>query len=157
VVRPMLNQLRKQISTAERFDAPSIYSYLRQFLEATDASYELAKIKSEHELRLRAALSGQYAVVESLGGSDHLVGLARAVAECGGSLLTPRQVAKQLRSSPDTVLGWIKSGQLAASNLATRGRPRYVVTPEAMTDFLKRRQPTSTPKPRRRKSSFKRY
>ena len=55
--------------------------------------------------------------------------------------LTPPEIAEQLGSSPETVIGWIKSGQLKGSNLATDHRPRYVVTPDDLTEFLKSRQP----------------
>ena len=45
------------------------------------------------------------------------------------STMTPPEIASQLRRSPDTVLDWIRSGKLKASNLNKPGkRPRYVVT-----------------------------
>jgi hypothetical protein len=66
---------------------------------------------------------------------------------------TVTQVARQLRTSPDTVRGWINSGQLAAANLATGPRPRYVVTQDDLTSFLKRRQPQAPAKRQQRRPS----
>jgi excisionase family DNA binding protein len=56
-------------------------------------------------------------------------------------VLNPEEIAKQLRVSHDTVLEWIRRGQLKASNLASGSRPRYVVTPDELAAFLKSRQP----------------
>lgn len=71
-------------------------------------------------------------------------------------VLNPPDVAERLRVSPDTVHGWIRSGQLKASNLAAPGRrPRYKIRREDLDNFLAKRQPTTPPKParRRRKSA----
>ena len=57
---------------------------------------------------------------------------------------TVADVARQLHTSPDTVRGWIKSGQLAAANLATGSRPRYVITKADLDAFLKSRRPQPT-------------
>lgn len=62
----------------------------------------------------------------------------------------PEEIAKQLRVSHDTVLDWIRSGQLKAANLASGPRPRYVVTPDDLAAFLKSRQP-EPPRPRTRR------
>ena len=73
--------------------------------------------------------------------------------------LTPPQVAEQLGTSPETVIGWIKSGQLNAANLATGDRPRYVITPDDLAEFLKSRQP-QPPQPRKlkpRTGSYRRF
>ena len=56
------------------------------------------------------------------------------------TVLTPPEIAKQLGADPATVLGWIRSGQLKASNLATGHRPRFVVQPFDLDAFLKARQ-----------------
>lgn len=56
-------------------------------------------------------------------------------------VLTPPEIADWLATSPETVLGWIKSGQLKASNLATGNRPRYAILPDDLAAFLKSRQP----------------
>jgi hypothetical protein len=57
------------------------------------------------------------------------------------TVLTPPEVAEQLGAAPETVVGWINSGQLKGANLATDHRPRYVVEPDDLTAFLKSRQP----------------
>lgn len=53
---------------------------------------------------------------------------------------TPKQVGEILGSAPETVIRWIREGQLKASNLATGSRPRFVVRPADIDDFLIRRQ-----------------
>lgn len=55
--------------------------------------------------------------------------------------MTPAQVGKRLKASPASVIAWIRSGQLRASNLAKGPRPRYVIQPESLAAFLKMRQP----------------
>ena len=51
--------------------------------------------------------------------------------------LTPPQIAEQFGVSVRKVIEWIRSGELAAMNLARKGcdRPRYSVTPEALNAF----------------------
>lgn len=74
----------------------------------------------------------------------------------GRSVLTPPQVAKQLGVDPATVISWIRSGQLKASNLGKGDqRPRYRVQPGDLDAFLKKRQPTlqSSRKPRSEKQA----
>ena len=65
--------------------------------------------------------------------------------------LTPPTIAKEYGVSPDKVLGWIRSGDLAAVNVATSssGRPRFVVKVEALEDFERRRSSTPSPQPTR--------
>jgi hypothetical protein len=50
---------------------------------------------------------------------------------------TPREIARRYRVSPDKVRAWIVRGELAAINTAPQlcGRPRWVVTPEALATF----------------------
>jgi len=66
---------------------------------------------------------------------------------------TPPAVAKSWHVSRDTVLGWIKSGELVAVNLAKPGskRPRYRIDPADLQAFLLRRRVNATPKVKRRK------
>ena len=56
--------------------------------------------------------------------------------------LTPPRVAKRFGVATAKVIGWIRTGELKALNLANRGcvRPRYSVTPEALEDFERARQ-----------------
>ena len=51
--------------------------------------------------------------------------------------ITPPEFALLKSVSVNTVLGWIKSGELKATNLASRTsrRPRYRISPEARRDF----------------------
>jgi len=56
--------------------------------------------------------------------------------------LTPPQVARELKRSVDTVRGWIRSGELKASNVAKPGkRTRYIVKRDDLDSFLAKRQP----------------
>jgi len=66
---------------------------------------------------------------------------------------TVREVARRYRVSADKVRGWIGRGELAALNTADArcGRPRYVMTPEALAEFEHRRLVAPPPKPQRRK------
>ncbi len=68
------------------------------------------------------------------------VGVSRD-AETTTDTLKPGDVAKQLSVSPATVIGWIRSGQLKAANIAKGPRPRYVIRPSDLDAFLKMRQP----------------
>ena len=56
--------------------------------------------------------------------------------------LTPPQIAEQFGVAVEKVIAWIKSGELAALNLANRGchRPRYSITPDALDAFKRSRQ-----------------
>ena len=54
---------------------------------------------------------------------------------------TPPEVASRFGVKPETVLSWIRSGELAAINLARQGslRPRFRVSPEALALFEQKR------------------
>jgi hypothetical protein len=77
--------------------------------------------------------------------------------------LNPVDVAKELRVSPDTVLHWVRTKQLAAANIATGSRPRWIIKRSDLDVFLQTRQ--SQPKEKRRKrvslgdveTSFRKY
>jgi hypothetical protein len=55
--------------------------------------------------------------------------------------LTPPQVARQLQVRAETVIGFIRSGQLRAINIAKLGsrRPRYRISVKDLEDFEARR------------------
>ena len=55
--------------------------------------------------------------------------------------LTPSEIAKLLRVSQDTVLGWIRRAELRAVNVG-RGttRARYRVSRESLDEFLRDRE-----------------
>jgi excisionase family DNA binding protein len=82
--------------------------------------------------------------------------------DCGGcvrstiipAFLTPPAVARLLGITDEKVLTWIRSGELRASNIATRPttRPRYTILRDALEAFLAARQPQPpTPRPPRRR------
>jgi hypothetical protein len=69
--------------------------------------------------------------------------------------LTPPKIATRLGVAPETVIGWIRDGELIASNVAKRScrRPRYRVDPADLEAFLATRRPNapSTSRARRRR------
>jgi excisionase family DNA binding protein len=74
--------------------------------------------------------------------------------------IDPPQVARELRVSPDTVLDWIRKGQLTASNIATGNRPRWIIKRSDLDTFLKTRQPqpqVTVTRRKRRDDGFKKY
>ena len=82
------------------------------------------------------------------------------VAAHNSDALNPPQIAKELRVSPDTVLGWIRTKQLKAANIATGNRPRWIIQRSDLDTFLQSRQPQpAAPRRKRRErpDNFKRY
>jgi transposase len=67
--------------------------------------------------------------------------------------LTVADIARRLRVGADKVRNWIAKGELRVINTAAAlcGKPRYVVTPEALAEFENRRAAAPPPKPRRRR------
>lgn len=55
--------------------------------------------------------------------------------------LTPREVGELWGVSPDTVIAWIRSGELHAIDGSQRrgGKPRYLVDLDDLRDFERRR------------------
>jgi len=68
--------------------------------------------------------------------------------------LTVSDIAQRLRVGEDKIRTWIRSGKLKAINTAEPlARPRYVVLPETLEEFVCARTvapPPPTPKRRRR-------
>jgi hypothetical protein len=65
--------------------------------------------------------------------------------------LTPPQVAKRYGVSPATVRGWIESGELKATNIASKGkRPMHRITPDALAEFDAKRGKLTPPPGNRR-------
>jgi hypothetical protein len=64
--------------------------------------------------------------------------------------LTVRDVARRYRVSPDKVRGWIRRGELVAINTAEGvcGKPRFVVTQEALECFERGRRTFAAPPPK---------
>jgi hypothetical protein len=67
--------------------------------------------------------------------------------------LTVADVARRYRVGEDKVRAWIRRGELAAINTAAVlcGRPRWVVTHDALAAFEARRAGGTPPKPRRKR------
>lgn len=62
---------------------------------------------------------------------------------------TPKEIAAIYKCKIEKILGWIASGELAAINVASKlngGKPRWVVTPESLADFERRRTIVVAPK-----------
>lgn len=66
---------------------------------------------------------------------------------------TTKDIARRFRVSPDKVRRWIVNGALRAVNTATVlcGKPRYIVTVDALADFERIRAAATPPKPTRRR------
>jgi hypothetical protein len=66
--------------------------------------------------------------------------------------LTVSEVARRYRVGEDKVRGWVRRGELAAINTAAVlcGKPRWVILPEALASFEKRRTSEPPPAPTRR-------
>jgi Helix-turn-helix domain len=67
--------------------------------------------------------------------------------------LTVADVARRYRVGEDKVRAWIARGELVAVNTASAlcGRPRWVILPDALTAFERRRAGSVPPKPKRQK------
>lgn len=68
-----------------------------------------------------------------------------------GGNFTPRQYADKWRVDPETVLRWIKRGELVAVDVSAgnRKKPRWRISQEAAAAFEARRSSRPTPKPAR--------
>jgi transposase len=66
--------------------------------------------------------------------------------------LTVRDVARRYRVGADKVRTWIRRGELLAINTAGAlcGKPRWVVSPDALAEFERRRAGGPPPKTQRR-------
>ena len=64
---------------------------------------------------------------------------------------TTREVARRYRVGEDKVRGWIRRGELKAINTSAAlcGKPRWVITSDALTEFEGRRSGGQPPKPAR--------
>lgn len=73
------------------------------------------------------------------------------------SFLTPPEIAAETGSRPETVILWIRSGELRGVDLSRRGsaKPRFRVRKEDFEDFLRRRAVATpaAPSPRVRRDT----
>jgi excisionase family DNA binding protein len=69
--------------------------------------------------------------------------------------LTPKQVAERLGTRTSHVTALIRSGQLRAADISLQpgGKPRWLIHPEQLESFLRRRTYSVVPKSRRRRNS----
>ncbi len=67
--------------------------------------------------------------------------------------LTVADVARRYRVSPDKVRAWIARGELRAINTASAlcGKPRWVIPPDALAEFERRRAGGPPPNPTRKR------
>jgi hypothetical protein len=79
-------------------------------------------------------------------------GQAAAPHRPAGAGLTPRELAKVVRMSPDRIRAMIQSGELGAINTASARceRPRYVILPHHLAAWEQDRR-AAQPKPARRR------
>jgi hypothetical protein len=66
--------------------------------------------------------------------------------------LTPPELAREWGIAPEKVIGWIRSGELAAIDAAARlggKRPRYLIDREEIARFEARRATRPTPRAKR--------
>lgn len=73
------------------------------------------------------------------------------------SLLSPKEIAEQLSVSTETVLHWIHTGQLEATDCSRNqgGKPRWRITHETLETFLLQRSPETKSSPPRRKREYR--
>jgi transposase len=80
-------------------------------------------------------------------------GGARVIAAPVQRCITVRELARRYRVGRGKVAGWIQSGQLKAINTSDLrcGRPRWLVTPEALAEWERGRVATTPPMPRKQR------
>ena len=76
---------------------------------------------------------------------------AEALCDPPAGGLTVREVARRYRVGEDKVRLWIRRGELRAINTAAVAcaRPLFVIPPEALSEFERRRAGALPPKPQR--------
>lgn len=72
------------------------------------------------------------------------------------SFLTPSEIAKILKVSPETVIGWIRKAELRAVNVGSgTNRARFRVSRDSLDEFLRLREvQPPTPRKRRRRATY---
>ncbi len=77
----------------------------------------------------------------------------QTILKSGKSVWTPPELAAEWGVSPDKVLGWIRSGELPAINIAQSesGRPRFQIDQEGIDTFKRRRATAAVPRGRHRR------
>ncbi len=149
-----LESKRKELAHfASYYEDYTIKNY-RAATIATEASQHAANLHLHELMRVW----GEQAEVSEV--DRYLVECLGAIPEPESDTLTPPEIAGQLSVSNDTVLAWIRNGELKASNIAARTstRPKWIVRKAELDTFLKNRQPeTNGKRSTKIESSFKRY
>ena len=70
------------------------------------------------------------------------------IATSDKTKFTPPEIARRWGIKPDKIIGWIRSGELAAMNAATKpgGRPRYLIDVRDVEAFELKRSVTPAKK-----------
>lgn len=73
-------------------------------------------------------------------------------------IFRPKDIAERFNVSVETVLTWIRTGELRASNIAARQahRPRWVILESAVDDFIELREYRPIPTTSRRRKRGRR-
>jgi hypothetical protein len=112
-------------------------------------AHQITEGEAIDRLREARVLRGDKDWPEGLQGRIGTRSKAKPAAERPKGGLTPNEVAKRLRVNADKVRAWIKCGKLDAINTASAkcGKPRWVVTPEALARFEASQKPEAPPIP----------
>jgi excisionase family DNA binding protein len=79
---------------------------------------------------------------------------SEVIAQIMTTRYTVPEIAKFLRVSPETVRGWIESGELEASNLSTSSRPRYSISAADFLSFEESRKGKKAPSSSRKVTQY---
>lgn len=136
--------------------------YLRglpDYQEQEDHAYGLELLEEAYQNAVDLNLPECVAACKQGPVTVRLLECLAAIPEPESDTFTPPEIAQLLSVSADTVLGWIRSRELKASNIAARtsNRPRWVVRKSDLETFLKNRQPEPSKRATKIESSFKRY
>lgn len=73
--------------------------------------------------------------------------------------MTPPEVARRWKVSPDKVLAFIRAGELQAFNISSKpsGRPRYRILMDEVIAFEQRRTVRQRPRPRQQRRRRTQY
>jgi transposase len=79
--------------------------------------------------------------------------MPRDTAPAAQAGLTVRDVARRYRVGEDKVRNWIRRGELAAVNTSSAlcGKPRWIILPDSLSAFERRRAGGPPPKLKRRR------
>lgn len=111
----------------------------------TRFDFTLNVITRAHQLALKAKAADAAKVVENVTAplspraGRRLLAAMMATLTDKPDTLDPPMVAKELKVSPDTVRNWIRTKQLRATNIANKGRARWIIQRSELERFLRLR------------------